>query len=208
MKIRIDKSMKKFPVTIGAVGALAAIALLILRLNLVAIVNAAYLMITALIIFLGVIAKKKLYVPMLAGYSLSLLGIITYFVIWGADAGFGAFTSGLAGFSSASHTLLTGEGSFLTRLGGNLLLALPVILLGVLLFVFAKNGKKILSRLSSFFLVIFSVVFLLTMNLRSEPNTKRLWEGHNDYLKGVDKNKTKENSPNVLFVLMDYFLES
>ena len=203
MKIRIDKSMKKFPVTIGAVGALAAIALLILRLNLVAIVNAAYLMITALIIFLGVIAKKKLYVPMLAGYSLSLLGIITYFVIWGADAGFGAFTSGLAGFSSASRTLLTGEGSFLTRLGGNLLLALPVILLGVLLFIFAKNGKKILSGLSSFFFVIFSVVFLLTMNLRSEPNTKRLWEGHNDYLKGVDKNKTKENSPNVLFVLMD-----
>jgi len=203
MKIQIDKSMKKVPVTIGAVGALAAIALLILRLNLVAIVNAAYLMITALIIFLGVLAKKKLYVPMLAGYGLSLLGIITYFVIWGADAGFGAFTSGLAGFSSASHTLLTGEGSFLTRLGGNLLLALPVILLGVLLFVFAKNGKKILSRLSSFFLVIFSVVFLLTMNLRSEPNTKRLWEGHNDYLKGVDKNKTKENSPNVLFVLMD-----
>lgn len=203
MKIRIDKSMKKFPVTIGAVGALAAIALLILRLNLVAIVNAAYLMITALIIFLGVIAKKKLYVPMLAGYSLSLLGIITYFVIWGADAGFGAFTSGLAGFSSEAHTLLTGEGNFLTRLGGNLLLALPVILLGVLLFVFAKNGKKILSGLSSFFLVIFSVVFLLTMNLRSEPNTKRLWEGHNDYLKGVDKNKTKENSPNVLFVLMD-----
>ncbi|MBQ2828334.1 MAG: sulfatase-like hydrolase/transferase [Clostridia bacterium] len=203
MKIRIDKSMKKFPVTIGAVGALAAIALLILRLNLVAIVNAAYLMITALIIFLGVLAKKKLYVPMLAGYGLSLLGIITYFVIWGADAGFGAFTSGLAGFSSASRTLLTGEGSFLTRLGGNLLLALPVILLGVLLFIFAKNGKKILSGLSSFFFVIFSVVFLLTMNLRSEPNTKRLWEGHNDYLKGVDKNKTKENSPNVLFVLMD-----
>ncbi len=203
MKIRIDKSMKKFPVTIGAVGALAAIALLILRLNLVAIVNAAYLMITALIIFLGVIAKKKLYIPMLAGYGISLLGIITYFVIWGADAGFGAFTSGLAGFSSEAHTLLTGEGNFLTRLGGNLLLASPVIILGLLLFIFAKNGKKILSRLSSFCLVIFSVVFLLTMNLRSEPNTKRLWEGHNDYLKGVDKNKTKENSPNVLFVLMD-----
>ena len=50
--------------------------------------------------------------------------------------------------------------------------------------------------------VIFSVVFLLTMNLRSEPNTERLWDGHEDYLKGVDKNKTKD-SPNVLFVLMD-----
>lgn len=203
MKIQIDKSMKKFPVFIGIIGALTAIALLVLRLNLVAIVNAAYLMITALVIFLGVFAKKKLYIPMLAGYGISLISIITYFVIWGADAGFGAFTSGLAGFSSEAHPLLTGEGSFLTRLGGNLLLALPVILLGILLFIFAKNGKKILSGLSSFFLIIFSVVFLLTMNLRSVPNTKRLWEGHNDYLKGVDKNKTKENSPNVLFVLMD-----
>lgn len=203
MKIQIDKSMKKFPTALGLIGAAAAIALLILRLNLVAIVNAAYLMITALIIFLGIISKKKLYAPMLAGYGISLLGIITYFVIWGADAGFGAFTSGLAGFSSEAHSLLTGEGTFLTRLGGNILIALPVILLAVLLFIFAKKGKKILSGLSSFFLVIFSVVFLLTMNLRSDPNTKRLWEGHDDYLKGVDKNKTKESSPNVLFVLMD-----
>lgn len=203
MKIQIDKSMKSFPTVLGIIGVLAAAALLILRLNLVAIVNAAYLMITALIIFLGIISKKKLYTPMLTGYGISLLSIITYFVIWGADAGFGAFTSGLAGFSSEAHTLLTGEGSFLTRLGGNLLLALPVILLGILILIFAKNGKKILSGLSSFLLVIFSVVFLLTMNLRSDPNTKRLWEGHDDYLKGVDKNKTKKNSPNVLFVLMD-----
>ncbi len=202
MKIQLDKSLKKFPVFIGVIGVILSLALLILRLNLVAIVNAAYLMITALLIFLGVIAKKKVFVPMLTGYGISLLGIITYFVIWGADAGFGAFTSGLKGFSSSAHTLLTGEGSFLTRLGGNLLLALPVILLGVLIFLLAKNGKKILTGLSSFLLVIFSVVFLLTMNLRSEPNTERMWDGHEDYLKGVDKNKTKD-SPNVLFVLMD-----
>ncbi len=202
MKIQLDKSIKKFPVFIGVVGVILAVALLVLRLNLVAIVNAAYLMITALLLLLGIIAKKKLFVPMLGGYGVSLLGIITYFVIWGADAGFGAFTSGLAGFSSEAHTLLTGDGTFLTRLGGNLLLALPVIILGVLLFFLAKNGKKILAGLSSFLLVIFSVAFLLTMNLRSEPNTERLWEGHDDYLKGVDKNKTKD-SPNVLFVLMD-----
>ena len=202
MKIQLDRSLKKFPVFIGVIGAVLAIALIVLRLNLVAIVNAAYLMITALLLLLGIIAKKKVFVPMLTGYGISLLGIITYFVIWGADAGFGAFTSGLAGFSSAAHTLLTGEGNFFTRLGGNLLLALPVIVLGVLIFLLAKNGKKILTGISSFLLVIFSVAFLLTMNLRSEPNTERLWEGHNDYLKGVDKNKTKD-SPNVLFVLMD-----
>ncbi len=203
MKIELDKSMKKFPMFIGITGFVLAVGLLVLRLNLAAIVNAAYLMIAALIILLGVIFKKKVYAPMLTGYGISLLGIITYFTVWGADAGFGAFTSGLAGFSSEAHTLLTGSGNFFTRLGGNLLLALPVILLAVLLFLFAKNSKKVLSGISSFLLVIFSVVFLLTMNLRSVPNTKRMWQGHDDYLKGVDKNKTKENSPNVLFILMD-----
>ena len=39
----------------------------------------------------------------------ALFGIITYYIAFGADAGFGAFTSGLAGFSSAEHPLLTGE---------------------------------------------------------------------------------------------------
>ncbi len=203
MKFQIDKSMKKFPVIIGVVGIILAIALLVFRLNLVAIVNAAYMMITALIIFIGLIKNKKLYIPFLAGYSASLLGIITYFVIWGADAGFGAFTSGLAGFSSEANKLLTSDGNFLTRLGGNILLALPVILIGILLFFCVKNAKKILSYISGFLLVGLSVVFLLTMNLRSVPNTERLWKGHDDYLKGVEKNKNKENSPNVLFVLMD-----
>ena len=52
-------------------------------------------------------------------------------------------------------------------------------------------------------LVFTTVAFVLTMNLRSKPNTERLWDGQDDYLKGIDKNKTKENSPNVLFILMD-----
>ncbi len=203
MKITFDKSLKKFPTFIAVVGIAAAIALLIMRLNLVAIVNAAYLMITSALIFLGIIAKKKVYAPFFAGMGASLAGIITYFVIWGADAGFGAFTSGLKGFMSSAHPLLTGNGNFLTRLGGNLLLALPLILISVSVILCAKKSKKFLSVLSGFVLVLFSVAFLLTMNLRSKPNTERLWEGHNDYLKGIDKNKTKQNSPNVLFIMMD-----
>lgn len=203
MKITFDKSLKKFPTFIAVVGIAAAIALLIMRLNLVAIVNATYLMITSALIFLGIIAKKKVYAPFFAGMGASLAGIITYFVIWGADVGFGAFTSGLKGFLSSAHPLLTGNGNFLTRLGGNLLLALPLILISVSVILCAKKSKKFLSVLSGFVLVLFSVAFLLTMNLRSKPNTERLWEGHNDYLKGIDKNKTKQNSPNVLFIMMD-----
>ena len=201
MKITIDKSFKKFPVCVAVIGIALAVTLLILRLNLVAIVNAAYMMITALLIFLGLISKKKVYVPFFTGFGASLLGIITYYVIWGADAGFGAFTSGLKGFSSEAHKLLTGDGNFFTRLAGNLLLALPVIVISVLIFLCIKKSKKFLSFISSFLLVILSVVFLLTMNLRSKPNTERMWEGHDDYLKKIDKHK--KNSPNVLFIMMD-----
>ncbi|MBQ7956478.1 MAG: sulfatase-like hydrolase/transferase [Clostridia bacterium] len=203
MKITFDKSLKKFPVFIAVIGVILAITLLIMRLNLVAIVNAAYLMITSALIFLGIIGKKKVYAPFFAGMGASLAGIIAYFSIWGADAGFGAFTSGLKGFVSQAHPLLTGDGNFFTRIAGNLLLALPLILISVLVILCAKKSKKFLSVLSGFVLVIFSVAFLLTMNLRSKPNTERLWEGHNDYLKGIDKNKTKKNSPNVLFIMMD-----
>ena len=201
MKISIDKSLKKFPSAIGIMGILLAVSLFIFRLNLVAVINVAYMMITSVLILIGIISKKKLYVPFFAGYASSLLGVMLYYIIWGADAGFGAFSSGLKGFSSQAHKLLTGDGNFFTRLCGNILLALPVIIISVLVFLFVKNSKKILSYISSFLLVIFSVVFLLTMNLRSVPNVKRLWEGHDEYLKKVDKHK--KNSPNVLFIMVD-----
>ncbi len=53
----------------------------------------------------------------------------------------------------------------------------------------------------SVFLVGSSVASVLFMNMRTKPVTERMWDGEEDYLKGVDKAKT--NSPNVLFVLMD-----
>ena len=46
-----------------------------------------------------------------------------------------------------------------------------------------------------------SVAYVLTMNLRSKPNTQRLWDGQDDYLGGVDKATSK--NPNVLFIMMD-----
>ncbi len=203
MKLEFDKSLKKFPCLLAVTGIGLGIALLIGRLNIIVLINLIYLMATSVFILLGLVKKKKLYIPMAVGYGVSLLSILTYFIIFGADAGFGAFTTGNVGFSSAEHPWLTDDGNFLTRLLGNFTIALPIIIISVLFFLGIKYSKKIMSYISSVMLVLLTVVFVLTTNLRSDPNTERLWEGHNDYLKGVDKNKTRKNSPNVLFILMD-----
>lgn len=208
-KITLDKSKKVLPMILMVLGFCIAITAWIVRLNIVCVIAVAYCCIMSAVILLSLIIKKKVYAPMIFGYAAAMTGIMVYYVIHGADAGFGAFTSGLAGFSSSSHPLLQGEGNFFTRLLGNLLLALPgaVCLWG--LFFVAKNTfqrvkvKKVLSVILSVMLIFTSIIYVLTMNLRSKPNTARLWDGQDDYLKGVDKNATEQNKPNVLVIMMD-----
>lgn len=210
MKNKIELIMEKkiFPIILMILGIAAAAALIIVRLNIAAVVAVAYCGIMSVIILLSLIIKKKVYGYMIFGYAAAVTGVIIYYTVWGADAGFGAFTSGLAGFNSAEHPWLTGEGNFATRLLGNLLLALPAALcLWGLFFtarkVFKKNGAKaLLSGLLSVLLIGTSITYVLTMNLRSQPNTERLWDRHDDYLDKVDKNADK-SKPNVLVVMMD-----
>ncbi len=206
--ITLDTGKKVFPLIFMVIGLGLMLSLWILRLNIVAVVCVAFNCIMSAVIALSLIIKKKVYAPMVFGYAAASIGVVVYYIIWGADAGFGAFTSGLAGFSSADHPLLTGSGNFFTRLLGNLLLVLPTALaLWGLFFIakksFTKEGvKKALSGVMSVLLMGTSVIFVLTMNLRSKPNTDRLWDGQDDYLGGVDKNASKDN-PNVLFIMMD-----
>ena len=205
--IELDTGKKIFPLILMVIGIGLMLSLLILRLNIVAVVCVAFNCIMAAVITLSLIIKNKVYAPMIFSYALSSLGIILYYTIWGADAGFGAFTSGLAGFSSAEHPLLTGEGSFFTRVLGNVLLALPAAASLWGLFFTARHSfsktavKKAVSALMCILLLGTSVVYVLTMNLRSKPNTVRLWDGHDDYLDGVDK--AASDSPNVLIIMMD-----
>ena len=205
--ITLDTGKKVFPLILMVIGLGLMLSLWILRLNIVAVVCVAFNCIMSAVIALSLIIKKKVYAPMIIGYAAASIGVVVYYIIWGADAGFGAFTSGLAGFSSADHPLLTGEGNFFTRLLGNFLLVLPTALaLWGLFFVAKKNfnkevAKKALSGVMSVLLMGTSVVFVLTMNLRSKPNTERLWEGQDDYLNGVDK--ASGDSPNVLIIMMD-----
>lgn len=202
-----DKTKKVFPLITGIIGMLIFAAVFILRLNIAAVVAVGYMCIVSALILLGLLIKKKLYLWNIVGYGAAGLGIIMYYIIFGADAGFGAFTDGRAGWKSAEHTLFAHSGNILTRIGGNLLLALPWIAALVMLIIFTvRTAKKV--RLQRFVSVVLSLVltgttvfYVLTMNLRSAPNTERLWEGHDNYLKGVDKYSA--DSPNVLFILMD-----
>ncbi|MCD7872916.1 MAG: hypothetical protein LUG21_06440, partial [Clostridiales bacterium] len=158
-KITLDQNKKVFPILLMIIGIGLALATLIVRLNIMAVISVAYCCIISAVIILALIIKKKVYAPIIYGYAAACIGIIVYYIIWGADAGFGAFTSGLAGFSSADHPWLTGEGNFGTRLLGNLLLALPsAIALWGLFFTarhtFKKeNLKKALSGVLSVLLV-------------------------------------------------------
>ncbi|MBR4287425.1 MAG: sulfatase-like hydrolase/transferase [Clostridia bacterium] len=206
-KTAFEKAFKPFPLIIATLGIILALVLNIMRLNLLAVVNVGFMCIVSACIFIGVIFLKKLYKWFLVGYGASAIGIYVYFLLWGADAGFGAFSSGKAGWTSADNPLFAGEGNFLTRLGGGILLLLPCIIAVAILILCVKklNCKAIVHRILTSALSIClagtTVFYVLTMNLRAEPNVERLWEGHDDYLNGVDN--VKKGSPNVLFILMD-----
>ncbi len=207
-KFSLDKNKKIFPIILMVIGVILAVVLLITRLNLVNLVSLLYCCIMSAVIMLSLIIKKKVYAPMVFGYAASSVGMIVFHTVWGADAGFGAFISDkVAGWSSAANALFSGDGSFFTRLCGNLLLALPAaVCLWALFFVAKKKCQKTtLKAVSSFALSILlmgaSVFSVLFGNLRTKPVTERLWEGHDDYLDGVDK--ASSENPNVLIIMMD-----
>lgn len=206
--IQLDTDKKVFPIAVGCLGIVAAVLLFVLRLNLVAVLSVAYMMIASVLLLVGILFKKRIYLYPLAGLAVSGFGVVLYYILFGADAGFGAFfDTNTAGWTTAAHPLMAGAGSLLTRLGGNLFLALPWILFaGLLLILCLHMNKGIYPRrvtafLLSVALTASTVFYLLTMNLRSDPNVERLWEGHDNYLKGVDRHRS--DSPNVLFILMD-----
>ena len=207
--IVFDKSKKVFPIIVMAIGIVLALALLIMRLNLVAVVNVAFMCIVVALMMLGIFIFKKLYIWNFITYAINGLAIVLYFSIWGADAGFGAFMSGKAGWSTLENTLTAGNDNFnfFVRLGGNILIILPCVLaLLALYFVGKKQFEKkgahvVITSIISLILAATSSFYVITMNLRATPNVDRLWEGHDDYLNNLDKNT--ENKPNVLFILMD-----
>lgn len=205
--IHFDTDKKVFPILLGCLGAAAAAALLIFRLNQIAVLMAAYMIAVSVILLLGVVFKRRIYLYPAVGLGVCGIGILLYYILFGADAGFGAFFNTTTAWKTAEHPLFTQSGSLFTRIAGNLLLALPWLVSAGLIFLLAARAKKgklprrAAALVLSVALTCSTIFYLLTMNLRSVPNTQRLWEGHDDYLQGVDRRKN--DSPNVLFILMD-----
>lgn len=205
--IQFRKTSKGVPLLALILGVALFAAVFILRLNAVAVIAVGFMCVVSAINVLSVIVKKEVHLFTLLGYAIAGLAVSLYYIIFGADAGFGAWSTCLAGWKSAENTLFASSGNFFTRLCGNLLLILPCIITVLLLLAVAKKNctkaarKRVLALVCSIAITATSVLYLLTMNLRSVPNTKRLWEGQDEYLKKIDH--AAENSPNVLVILMD-----
>lgn len=207
-EIVIDRKIRVFPFALFVIGAVIGIVQLLTRQNLVAVVSVGYCCIMSAVILLSLFIKKKVYFWEILGTAASQLGTLLFHIFCGADAGFGAFISGKAGWSSVEHPLMAGDGSFFTRLAGNLLLILPsAVALWGLLFIAKKTFKRPVAKsvscvLAGVLLTCASVFYVLTMNMRMKPVTERLWEGHDDYLKNID-NRNTSDKPNVLVILTD-----
>ncbi len=205
--IVLDKEKKVFPLLIMSLG----LALMILQwavgLNIVVLIGAIFMIAVSVMILVGLLAKKRLYLWILIGYLAACFGIASYFIVAGADAGWGGFSSADTGFNSADHPLWQGEGNFGTRLAGNALISSPAVLLIIALILIVnkvRNGKarSVASGITSGLLVVASVIFVFTTNLRSNPRAFDMQKGHDEYLNNVKKN-VNDSSPNVIFILMD-----
>lgn len=179
----INFKIRVFPVIIGAFGVLLMLALWIVRLNLIAVISALYCCIVSALLFLGTVTRKRINIWYFYGYVAASFGITMYYIVWGADASFGM------------------------RLLSNIGLALPSFIVILFLYyvsLYVKKHRQVTAAVClSVALILTSVVYALTMNLKSKPKVFSLQKGHDEYLAGVDADKTKANSPNVLFILMD-----
>ena len=205
--VEIDKAKKVMPLLMFSIGAVLMLLQWIIGLNIIVLIGAIYMIASSVLISIGVIVKRKLYLWYLLGYVAVSFGIATYFIFNGADAGWGALIdNGHTGFVSGDNPLWQGEGNFWTRLAGNIIICGPAFLLLLAMYLIVDKArcsgklKTAITSAVSVALVGMSVVFVFTTNLRSNPRVFDMSKGEKEYLDNVNK---KENGPNVLVILMD-----
>ena len=157
---------------------------LILGYNFLAAVGVALSLITSALIFISVLFKKQIHLYLWITYIVLTGGSLLIFSAWGAE-GFGK------------------------SLGYNLLLTFVPLGASVVMFfldaIFRKNmrAQRIVSILLSLLLILCSLMYFLAMSMRMRPTVKSMQKGHDEYLNNIKNSGAKQNSPNVLFILMD-----
>lgn len=155
---------------------------LILGYNFLGAVMVALIIITSLVIFFSVTVKKQVQLYLWITYIILAGGSLIFFSAWGAEG-------------------------FVKSLGYNLMLSvLPIAACVVLYFMdpmCKKNmtAKRAVSIVLTIIMIGTSVCYFLAMSMRLRPTVKSMQEGHDEYLNSIGN--AKENSPNVLFILMD-----
>lgn len=208
----VTKEKSGFTSVLNVIAVLLMLTQWIAGLNIITLVNLVYLCAVSLFIFIGIVFKKRFNLRMLFAYALPVFAIASFYIVAGADAGWGALSSGKEGFVNTAHALWQGEGNFFTRLVGNVLIILPCVtmatLIGVLAYKFSgKKGMRSIAAFMSLGLMMTSVALVFMTNLRAKPQAFDLSDGEDEYLKALNdyyKNNTSDTDrPNVLVILMD-----
>ena len=211
-EFKFFRANDKFPLALVIIGVALMMAQWIVGLNLITLINLVFLCFVSAVIFVSVVFKAKLNKVLLIAYFLPIFAIASFYIVAGADSGWGALTSGKDGFVNTDNLLWQGEGNFFTRLVGNILIVAPCVALAVVLFVICKKlcGKKVIRPLATVIsvgLFLASITLVFTCNLRAKPIAEDLSRGEDEYLKALNdyynKNGIKSSSPNVLVILMD-----
>ena len=208
----VTSKSSKFTTVLNILAVLLMLTQWIAGLNIITLVNLVFLCVVSLFVFIGVVFCKKLNLRILIAYFIPIFAIASFYIVAGADAGWGALSSGKEGFVNTDNPLWQGEGNFLTRLIGNILIIAPcvtlAVLLGVLAYKFAsKKGMRAIASCMSLGLMLTSVALVFTVNLRAKPQAFDMSKGEDEYLKALNdyykNNKTDTDRPNVLVILMD-----
>ena len=180
----IDKKLRIFDVIYLAICSLFMLVMWCTGYNFLPLVANVLAIIAGVLIFARVLVKKNVGLYMWIAYMVCICGLFVFFLIWGAE-------------------------SFGKNLWYNLVLVLFPVLLATLVyvanrFISKQTALRVTCAVCAFLMVGTAIVYVFFMNLRCRPTVKSLQEGHDDYLKSVaDRYKTNDDSPNVLFILMD-----
>lgn len=208
----VSKVKSKLSTVLNVVAVLLMLTQWIAGLNIITLVNLVFLCVVSLVLFIGIVFGKRLNLRMLFAYFIPLFAIASFYVIAGADAGWGALSSGKEGFVNTANALWQGEGNFFTRLIGNILIILPCLAMAVLLGTIAykfvqKKGIRCIASFLSAGLMLTSVALVFMTNLRAKPQAFDLSQGEDEYLKALNdyykNNPSTSERPNVLVILMD-----